>query len=129
MYSTNIDELMALYNQPKKYIGYWRKNFYNICHELPFPYPNLKKLNQIDIINKTISILNKYSIIIRYMGYSSCRICDLQKNDKSEYLISYNKNTYVIPKGYFHYLTEHNVKIDDMLIEIVNHYETLNDET
>lgn len=110
--------------QPQKYIGYWRKNFFNFFDEYPFPIPNIKKLNQSDIIAKTMHVLNTFGRTNSYFGYSSCRICK-KRNEYSEYSIHFNNSTYVIPSGYFHYLIYHNVKIDDTLVEIVNYYSTV----
>jgi hypothetical protein len=122
---SKISESTAVYEQPKKYIGYWRKNFFNIFHKLPYPYSNIKKLNQNDIIEKIIIMLRKYAIVMTYFGWSPCRKCGI-KNGNSEYHINYNKITYVIPFGYFHYLIDHNVKIDNILIEILNYYTAVN---
>jgi hypothetical protein len=115
---------LTLHEQPKKYIGYWRKNWYGIFDEYPFPIPNKTKLNQSDIIDKTKIILSKYGAITSYFGCSCCRLCKFSKNGNFEYWISYNNITYVIPVGYFHYLIEHNVKINSLLVEIVNYYST-----
>ena len=117
---------LTLFEQPKKYIGYWRKNCYNIFDEYPFPIPNIIKLYQSDIIDKTKNILLNFGFIMSYFGYSYCRLCKLTRNEYFEYWISYNNITYVIPAGYFHYLIEHNVKINDVLVEIVNYYSTIN---
>ena len=114
--------------QPKKYIGYWRNNFLNILDEHPFPLPNIYKLDQSNIIIKTKNILNRYGIVNSYFGYSSCRICN-NNNGNSEYMISYNNITYIIPFGYFHYLEIHNVKIDDKLVEIINYYSLIQENT
>jgi hypothetical protein len=120
----NFTNKVSMQNQQKKYIGYWRKNFLNIFDEYPYPSPNLYKLNQSDIIIKTKNILNKYGTIESYFGHSKCRICN-NYNEYSEYSISYNNITYIIPFGYFHYLEMHNVKIDSKLVEIVQYFEGL----
>lgn len=117
---------ISINKQPKKYIGYWRRNFYNIFDKFPFPVPSIIKLDQSDIISKTKNILLNFGITESYFGYSHCRLCKLDKNEYFEYWINYNNYTYVIPAGYFHYLIEHNVKIDDKLVEIVNYYSTIN---
>jgi hypothetical protein len=113
---------LAIYNQPQKYIGYWRSNMYNICDEFPFPFPSFMQLEQERIVDKTIQILKKYGVVVSYFGFSQCRLCNLKRNGHSEYFISYKNITYVIPFGYFHYLMEHNVKIDSVLLEIVDYY-------
>ena len=85
----------------------------------PFKQPQLE-----EIIIKTKNILNKYGTIESYFGHSKCRICN-NYNEYSEYSISYNNITYIIPFGYFHYLEMHNVKIDSKLVEIVQYFEGL----
>ena len=95
---------------------------YHFCDEYPYPFPSLQTLNQKEIITRCENVLKKYGFYHGYKGYSICRICQYNRNGDSEYLIDYEGTTYVIPIGYFHYLKEHNVKIDSILIKIVNSY-------
>ena len=115
---------------PKKYIGYWRRtdehNCFPFCKcsEYPIPCPHHEQLDQEEIIEKTICMLKNYSIEIEsYFGSSPCRLCDNDENGSEEYVILFNGYQYVIPFGYFHYLRDHNVKIDDTLLKIVDHYD------
>lgn len=117
----------------RKYIGYWRTfalhecNPSCKCRNYPIPQPHDTILDQADIICDAHYTLHHYRHkVVHCNGYSQCRICNIQ-NDDREYEIEYNNTIYVIPFGYFHYLEEHNVKIDDQLVAIVNYYENIYD--
>lgn len=115
-------DIIKITTQPKKYIGYWRKSIFDFTSEYPYPIPNFFTLeDQTELIQKTKNVLQKHSYTESYFGYSNCRLCGL-KNGISEYWIDYQDITYIIPIGYFHYLEQHNVKMDDKLIEITNYY-------
>ena len=117
----DIETLIEMNSNEKIYIGYWRKSFFDIFSGLPFPVSSFMKLEQTDIIDKSIEILYKFGLKHSFFGFSKCRLCNL-KNGTSEFLINYNKKTYIIHEGYFHYIKDHNVKIDNKLVEIVNYY-------
>lgn len=73
----DIDDLckkMAIYTQPKAYIGYWREHVYDVWNKYPFPIPTITKKNHYDI-DKTIQILRTFGIQQSYFGYSPCRLC------------------------------------------------------
>ena len=114
--------IQTRYEQPKQMIGYWRHHFFQTNEPYPFPIPNLFSLQQKEIIQQAKDVLNEYGIEEMYKGYSPCRLCSLKNNGYKEWFISYQGITYVIPFGYFHYLIDHNVKINDTLVEIVNYY-------
>ena len=107
-------------------IGYWRDTLdgenYHRNRDYPFPIPCEEILNQTDLIKITIELLSEYGSMNYYDGYSPCRLCDNEENGNGEYVITYDGTRYVIPTGYFHYLSEHNVKMDDKLVEIVEYY-------
>ncbi len=117
-------DLIKLYSQEKKYIGYWRSCKLNVFNTLPWPKPNNTQCQK-EIITQAKSICETFGIKTAYFGYSHCRLCNKIDNGNEEYLISYKGITWVIPTGYFHYLETHNVRISNMLIEITNHYMTL----
>lgn len=93
-----------------KYIGYWRRekkwDFFPFSwfYEYPFPYSHNKELFQGDIIQRSLHVL---------------------ENEGDEYILPFHGEQYTIPFGYFHYLRDHNVKVDDDLIAIVEYYENL----
>lgn len=111
-----------------KYIGYWRRNDLHQCfpfcecYKYPIPVSHDTILDQAEMINKSVQVLDKFATTQGYRGYSPCRLCPNKRNGFAEYSIGYNGVTYIIPMGYFHYLRDHNVKIDDELVEIVEHY-------
>ena len=114
---------------PKKYIGYWRRTDLHQCfpfcecYKYPIPSPTTQ-LNQNEICVRSLKILQLHGEVIHYFGWSTCRICH-QHNECNEYIITYKDEKYAIPFGYFHYITDHNVKMDDMLVEIVEFYENI----
>ena len=114
--------LTETYEQPKIYIGQWRKCMLSLFDELPYPIPNIIKLNQTDIIQRAKQVLTEFGYTQTYFGHCSCKLCYFSDIHFSEFWISYNNATYIIPYIYFHYLEEHNIKIDDQLVEIVNYY-------
>lgn len=125
-YNDRIKRLEATYNNvnPKIYIGYWRDNFISFTDNRPYPISNFITLNQTNIIIESKRILNKYGFLDIYFSYSKCKLCNY-KEGFIEYKIIYDDITYVIPNEYFHYLENHNIKIDKKLVEIVNFYSTL----
>jgi hypothetical protein len=103
------------------YIGYWRTKRDSLSN-FPFPDENSSDVVYDEEYIKTVKdVLDKNSEIIQYRGYSNCRICN-KLNGSSEYCINYKNETFCIPQGYFHYLTEHCVKMDDTLMEIIEYY-------
>jgi hypothetical protein len=53
-----------------------------------------------------ISYLRSGKIIDSYLGWSDCRMCDLENNGASDL----SDGTYLWPEGYAHYLEIHAVK-------------------
>ena len=113
------------HTQPKIPIGYWRTIRFDVFNKLPWPQIAKKTLSQTKTIEQAKLVLEKYGWKEHYFGQSHCRLCNKVANGNGEYLISYQGTTWVIPTGYFHYLETHNVKIDDMLVEITNYYMSL----
>jgi len=122
-------EMEICKENPKIYIGYWRSDHNDRYDGFPFPVPSEFSLDQADICKKAKEILKKYGDMTHYDGFSPCRLCDNETNGTSEYKINYNGHRYVIPTGYFHYLTEHNVEMDPQLMAIIRHYVAIDEAT
>jgi hypothetical protein len=120
-----LSNLAETYEQPKVHIGQWRKNPFSLFDTLPFPIPNIVKIEQTEIVTRAKQILAEFGYTQTYFGFCSCKLCNFSEIHCSEFWISYNKTTYIIPYSYFHYLEEHNIRIDDRLVEIVEHYSNI----
>lgn len=120
------------------YVGYWNsvpmeshRRF--ACEtnsrerpDLPFPVPNtlgLPENQKNQLIERFEKLLSK-SEIEYYEGQSKCRICGCQ-NGSAEYVYNPRCSTgtiYHIPSGYLHYIKDHNVAFDPVLLEALNDF-------
>ena len=80
--------------------GYW----YNLLEpQYPMPVSQANPISK-EFTDKLSYIENNKARKRAYKGISQCRICKC--NNGSE---EYNYKNYVWPKGYMHYLIQHNV--------------------
>lgn len=105
-------------NVPKYYIGYWSQHWLYIFSEHPYPRARMCGKNDNETIQNFKIFLNKNAITTPFMGYSHCRICSKQ-NGACEYSFHFKGVNYYVPYGYFHYLENHNVKLDDKVLKII----------
>lgn len=59
--------------------------------------------------------LAKGSVVVTYMGYSTCRLCGKRDNGDSEL----TDGVYVWPEGLAHYVTEHGVRLPRRFVDHV----------
>lgn len=115
------------------YIGYWKSTrdyennipeYYGFNEdgspsnkELPYPVENSATEDQIKIINLLRQQLET-GYLTSYREWSSCRLCG-KHNGSKELEVIIGGTKYSIPIGYIHYLEDHNVAVDPMLITVL----------
>lgn len=99
-------------------IGYWG---WVTKPDSGYPYPVENSVTDPEKQNRIISLLEynfKHGYIVRFRGWSNCRLCGKQ-NGTGELQVIINGTKYVIPQGYLHYLKDHNVAGDDRILDIL----------
>ncbi len=139
-YEKNYKEISTFIrdNPPEVYyIGFWKCFGSEDDREnLPIPIKNTNILNKEetqDFIHK-LEIIEEKTFKIFYLGHSQCRIC-LQENGSFTHYYKYHETytktqkLFIFPQGYKHYITEHNIRIDDEMYKMVmEKYEKFNIE-
>lgn len=104
----------------------FRDGFYYSINEshLPMPIPQDFKINE-DLITKLKIIIHKLNLqsyenahCIEYLGFSKCRICNIDNGCK-EYKLIYNNDMYILPEGFIHYIESHNVHPTEKIINLL----------
>ncbi len=54
----------------------------------------------------------------QYMGFSRCRICNINNGSKEYYIIDKN-NMYIFPEGFLHYIEAHNILPSEDFIDLL----------
>lgn len=96
-------------------VGYWANkydDFYGLPEENWIGWENKEFYD--NFINKLNNLLKK-SKLLRYKGWSNCRICN-GRNGDGEYIID---NRYVVPYGYSHYIIKHKIRPHKWFLEYV----------
>lgn len=98
-----------------EYIGYWSDG------KNGFPMPTANEVNNNDEAVLKLEAIFALGEEIYCKGMSPCRCCN-KMNGSSEFHIQDNKNTYIIPEGYKHYLQDHKIKPSPLIDQL---YENL----
>lgn len=93
-------------------IGYWR---HQDDKEGAWPEANTERPDQDAVIDRLKEAVRK-GFVIGYRGWSNCRLCG-KINGSRELEIIRGDTKWVIPEGYVHYLEEHRVGYDPVLLE------------
>lgn len=99
--------LHVFWPDPLRQEGFWceKEEKNNLFKEYPYPKENqMKKEDLADFLNK-LDKVEKKSPTFRYMGYSTCRICE-QRNGTQ----TYYTDLFAWPEGYKHYIKDHGVQ-------------------
>lgn len=88
-----IEKLSLLNDEVTKNYKYYDYNMYTNC------YTNDNCSNNI-----VVRLENLY--LIKFKGFSRCRICNCPNGSYTLYL-----NGYAFPNGYFHYIIKHNIEV------------------
>jgi hypothetical protein len=90
----------------------------------PIENSNKKPKEEIELFLEKLKNIENYEAKIEdYLGFSNCRICNIE-NGSREYIWK----RYIWPSGYKHYIKEHNVEIsDDFYEEVINHVVEIRD--
>ena len=101
-------------------IGYWGHK--DGGDNLPRPMANTARPDQAKIIAK-LKVAMDSGYLNYYRGASECRLCG-QQNGYKELEIIRGRTKYRIPDGYLHYLEDHQVGYDPMLLEALDGWKT-----
>lgn len=118
--NNDIDQHNNEYYKNHIFVGFWKDledpsmDIFSKIKLKDIPEKNLDKNHNKNIVEK-IYKLQKIANVEEYFGCSYCRICN-KSNGGKEY--SYDK--YVWPEGYIHYLSDHNIKIDQDFENFIN---------
>lgn len=97
--------------------GYWYEKGGDTT--LPKPQAREKKWKGRKDFLAALRNLEKRADSRFYKGFSKCRVCGCQ-NGSSDFTITVGKKTTATwPKGFRHYVKEHNVKPDQEVIDFV----------
>jgi hypothetical protein len=100
-------------------IGFWKSGSEPESEsELPSPIISdniygddfIKKCNEWS--NVSVSLYDPR--VVHYMGYSNCRICGELNGTKE-----FTYGGFTFPSGIFHYVTEHNIEIDEEFVQMI----------
>jgi hypothetical protein len=94
-------------------------------------YPLLSNINSIEIdhnqdfnLAKLIHNAVKENFVsIHYKGYSSCRLCNCMNGSITySYYEKSSNTTFMLPEGYFHYVLDHHLKLNQSLIDLYHRH-------
>ena len=91
--------------------GYTQVGFWYSKYEPWFPMPEEGEPHEHkDVI---VEYLKNGNVLMGYMGYSSCRLCDLHTNGTKDL----TDGKYIWPQGLYHYVEEHNTPLPEEFIK------------
>lgn len=68
--------------------------------------------------NNVVKFFSGYDDKLSYKGDSYCRVCG-QSNGSDEYTRTVRKIVFVYPSGFVHYIVQHGIKPDQLLIDFI----------
>ena len=95
-------------------IGYWASK----PGEGHWPVSNTPRPDQLEIVEKLKAAMMTGSWV-SYRGWSNCRLCG-KMNGSKELEIMSDGTRYRIPQGYLHYLEDHQVGYEPILLDALN---------
>lgn len=113
---TNVFELNKQCKKTPGEIGFWKTNNpSNIYTDVPVENSAIE--DQTEYINKLKDLQNEIHDGDLYLGYDHCVLC----NNKLKLHI-YKHKGLTWHESYMHYLEDHNIKMDNQLVEVLNDF-------